>query len=634
MLRAPALLAVLPLFARVNADEDDDDGGNLVTYVDVNPSFNSTLLSSCKAGLFGFGTACTACADGFTTEVWSVQPVGSGACEYPPDDDAEEDEDGEDSDDWLPSLAACKSTCVGTCPGIVWTEPVGPASCMKCAAGMTWTKSTGALTAVHRRTTAGAVNASHCAMCSNGLTWSGYQYGPDNGAATGECEKTGVCSSIGDTPYYKVSGRCLPCPPEEDLGSALQVITMIVLLFGGGALIWVSAAAGDTTAGTDDNVQLTAQAGPLLEAAAGLVPTFQFMAAAFSCDLSWPSFIADLGVWMKTIFVGNFTGVATPECLFSYGQFKDDDRYLAVLGSKFGIVVLFGLVFGAIAAATGSERAVSALAGVYIFMLILISSACFTAINVTELPDGHYALVTLPSISSQTDDFGAMIAYGVIGLLIFLVIIPGLLYSLLSKAAKDGNLWDPTTRNKFGSLFLRYRPSCWWYEFVVMGRKIVLAGIAILLPGVACMVMSMLIVGASIGVHHKLRPFQSSGHKITQEQTEGEEVKHMNEDEDDELSKPDKLELACMAALLATYAIGLLCAVISPTDDSGGSYFLVFLTLCALFLPGVAAVFLNMGEGTAEDDSDDTGTDTDVTETAKSENSLDGDAADSPNEVE
>ena len=49
---------------------------------------------------------------------------------------------------------------------------------------------------------------------------------------------------------------------------------------------------------------------------------------------------------MKTLLIGSFADVASPECVFSYGAYKDDDRYLAVLGFKFMIFVIFALVFG------------------------------------------------------------------------------------------------------------------------------------------------------------------------------------------------------------------------------------------------------------------------------------------------
>lgn len=100
------------------------------------------------------------------------------------------------------------------------------------------------------------------------------------------------------------------------------------------------------------------------------------------------------------------------------------------------------------ALALKSNRAVSALAGSFSIMLVLISSACFTAIDVTELPDGHYALKTLPGITSQTDDFTAMLGYGIFGLLLFLGVIPAVFVVLMQKAQANGTLWSPDCQAK------------------------------------------------------------------------------------------------------------------------------------------------------------------------------------------
>ena len=35
-------------------------------------------------------------------------------------------------------------------------------------------------------------------------------------------------------------------------------------------------------------------------------------------------------------------------------------------------------------------------------------------------------------------------------------------------------LWGPDFIAAFGSLYTAYRPGCWWYEFVIMARKITL----------------------------------------------------------------------------------------------------------------------------------------------------------------
>lgn len=163
------LTLVAVALAPTAADEDDDDdaaAASVQVYVDVNPSTPSNATSNCATGSYGAAEPdCEMCPDTRTTEVWSLQPAGALGCTVPADD-----EDGEDSDDWLPSLAACKSTCVGTCPGIVWTEPASPTSCLRCTAETQWTVPSGEGTEVHKRLSYGATLERQCDFCTDGLT--------------------------------------------------------------------------------------------------------------------------------------------------------------------------------------------------------------------------------------------------------------------------------------------------------------------------------------------------------------------------------------------------------------------------------------------------------------------------------
>lgn len=248
----------------------------------------------------------------------------------------------------------------------------------------------------------------------------------------------------------------------------------------------------------------------------------------------------------------------------------------------------------------------------YSFTLVLIASACFTAMDVTELPDGSMALKTLPSITDETDDFGTMIAYGVIGLLLFLIIIPGFFFVQIKKANTDGSLWSPKFRAQLGPLFMRYRPNCWWYEFVVMGRKIILAAAAILCPGTVAIVVSMVVIGASIAVHLQTKPFQAGGHRISKSTAddaddkgdgEGTEVSYSytnDSDEDSGLNKTDKLEILCLGAVMISYLLGLICAAAEPKNGSGLAIFVIVLAVLTLMAPIGGAVALN--RGSADDD--------------------------------
>ena len=155
-----------------------------------------------------------------------------------------------------------------------------------------------------------------CDFCTDGLTY-------DRGAKT--CKKTGVCSTIGNVPFYKASGTCMPCPPMEEVGTAFQMIVVLALLGGGGFMIWLTsgvaeaaevraAAAGSAAAAAAaaaapadaataaqgvDGAQMSGALGPITESVLIMLPTFQFIATAFSFDFGWPSAIRTLGKYMK-----------------------------------------------------------------------------------------------------------------------------------------------------------------------------------------------------------------------------------------------------------------------------------------------------------------------------------------------
>jgi hypothetical protein len=260
--------------------------------------------------------------------------------------------------------------------------------------------------------------------------------------------------------------------------------------------------------------------------------------------------------------------------------------------------MLFALIFGGIVAATGSHQAVSALCAAYSVFLVLIASACFTSINITELPDGNYALDTLPSITSQTDDFGALVAYGVCGLLLFLCVIPGLIFMLLKKASDSGTLWSEETQARFGSLFLKYRAECWWYEVAIMGRKILLAAIAILSgSAITSLLLSAIVIGGAIAVQLKYKPYQSVGHKVTID--EDGKATH-GEDTEDYNATGDQLELLCMGTLLFVYLLGGLSASMEPEDGTGGAIIITILAVLVLLFPVGGAIFIQKRGASAD----------------------------------
>ena len=126
---------------------------------------------------------------------------------------------------------------------------------------------------------------------------------------------------------------------------------------------------------------------------------------------------------------------------------------------------------------------VNAQAAGYSAMLMLISTACFSAVALTHHDDGTYSLVALPSLTTKSTtwiirsigltDFRFVLVLGCVVIVIFLLVIPWRYIRKMRKGLtpraqwRDGliavgqPMWRGTFQARMGYLFLRYRPGSW-----------------------------------------------------------------------------------------------------------------------------------------------------------------------------
>lgn len=183
-------------------------------------------------------------------------------------------------------------------------------------------------------------------------------------------------STIGPVPYYKAVGNCLPCPPQEEVGSAPQILISLMLIVAAGCGIWIMASPAAMVADSPvghiadvtsqvENIKVAEAFGVVAESSVIILNAYQLMANAFAFDFGWPGFVRSLATLMKAVLMGSFGDIASPECVFSYGAYKDDDRYLAVLALKFLAFLLYAFLFGILAVVAPdvyfSDRAINAL---------------------------------------------------------------------------------------------------------------------------------------------------------------------------------------------------------------------------------------------------------------------------------
>ncbi len=67
--------------------------------------------------------------------------------------------------------------------------------------------------------------------------------------------------------------------------------------------------------------------------------------------------------------------------------------------------------------------------------------------------------------------------------------------------------WD--SKEMFGSLFLQFKQSCWWYELLEMVRKVLMTGILVIVPAADAgrPILGMLLAFVFILLLSNVRPY-------------------------------------------------------------------------------------------------------------------------------
>merc|ERR1712046_51693 len=90
---------------------------------------------------------------------------------------------------------------------------------------------------------------------------------------------------------------------------------------------------------------------------------------------------------------------------------------------------------------------------------------------------------------------GRFVWIGSLFALLFPVGIPAQFLTLLYRHQRKGRLQDPEVVARFGFLYAKYEPNCWWWECAQLGHRLLLSSVMMfLLPGTASQIaMGMLL---------------------------------------------------------------------------------------------------------------------------------------------
>ena len=309
----------------------------------------------------------------------------------------------------------------------------------------------------------------------------------------------------GTSQHYQSGAECKPCPDSQ----ASNVIAVIIGIAVGAALcvyIWKIStvafqdggqgadAAEEGTAGTaalDEIEGLKGDAETVAEIRTAVatmsstaivsgiaLPSLFKISITFSLPFGTPKILGVISSWISNAISIDMQ-FGNPEC----GM--DTPDALTVFKMKFFLThigfVLFLIVLS-LPATRAKHRlhATNARIAAYTVAVGGLVKSCASCIACTEdFPRSKRAMMmALPDEECWTSEHNSLAIFAVLFLVVYVIIIPVLLFCKARAAAADG-FWSNDELQQYGWLVLKYKESRWYFEFVILFDKFVFVACAV-----------------------------------------------------------------------------------------------------------------------------------------------------------
>ena len=211
-------------------------------------------------------------------------------------------------------------------------------------------------------------------------------------------------------------------------------------------------------------------------------PSLFKISITFSLPFGMPKFLGAIGAWIAQI-VSIDMQFGNPEC-----EMEVPDP-LSVFKLKFfftHVVFVLFLVALSSPAAFGEQHrlhATNARIAAYTMAVGALVKSCVSSIACQEevlggisgpyVDDGsaRVVMIAMPDEVCWTSDHNSLAFFAVLMLVIYTIVVPVVLFYKAKSAAADGD-WSSDELQQYGWLVLKYKPSRWYFEFIVLFDKI------------------------------------------------------------------------------------------------------------------------------------------------------------------
>ena len=321
---------------------------------------------------------------------------------------------------------------------------------------------------------------------------------------------TGVCATgySGNmctvcTESYSREGKhqCGKCPSltSNVIVSTLIILTALVI----GALVIIIAIRGATRPRSEIAIHLKI-----------FMNYLQMVVVAASLNINWPDFVS--------LFLnGQDSAGAVAEQLFSVDCIMQDFSSKSVYYTKLQSTALIpaGLLFLAIIVWSGISlcsriasiwhKVVASLVMILFIMHPSLTKTMFALYSCKEIKPGELWLVADFSLRCwNTEHIRSILIVSIPGIVVWIVGLPVGCLLILYRLRRA--LLDPMTQLKFSFLYKGYHPKWYFWEFVILYRKVALVCAAVFLSTVAIMVQALSVLAVlliSLFFQLQIQPF-------------------------------------------------------------------------------------------------------------------------------
>ena len=243
----------------------------------------------------------------------------------------------------------------------------------------------------------------------------------------------------------------------------------------------------------------------LLQQAAAVLTLLTFVQAAASVtamDLRWPYEVQWISALLQKVAELDIVGASAPECLAG-AQLAPHVRWLISLFTPLALMLALKCIV-----CVSVARKDSAVVGVFLISYTSIAAAAASPFDceggvVRDRPG------VVCEAGSGWEKQTTWTAIGAVALALCALVIVGVAQILRGAHASGALRNDEGTLRAFGGLYLRYSEECYFWEVVILVRKLLLTLVAKLLSGWAQIASCAVLFAGSLALQLRCTPFDS-----------------------------------------------------------------------------------------------------------------------------